>query len=139
MAWITPVTNRTTGAIHTATDQNRITGNLDYLTTVLAEHSLYSGAVVSKTSYTINDYISTEEWANLLEVLDDLQEALSLSATEAASDAMTYQNMNVVESLTLQIYNQAQLVLKQGNLNHYPGQGFYSRADDGAIYAGGLL
>lgn len=138
MAWITPVTDRVNGAWHTLTDQNRIVGNVIYLTTTLSAHSLYFGRTISKTSYTHNDYVSVSDWSNLLAVLSDLVTATSLEQTESLSSDMTWTNLNAVESLTLQIYERVQLLLAMENLNHFTGQGYYSRSDAKQIYSGGL-
>ena len=138
MAWITPVTDRVNGAWHTLTDQNRIVGNVIYLTTTLSAHSLYFGRTISKTSYTHNDYMSVNDWSNLLAVLSDLVTATSLEQTESLSSDMTWTNLNAVESLTLQIYERVQLLLAMENLNHFAGQGYYSRSDAKQIYSGGL-
>lgn len=139
MAWITPVTDRTDGARHTLSDQNRIAGNLDWLATETSARQLYSGPTITKTVYTYNDYITVNEWANILEVLTALISALNVTAEETATDAMTYTNMNNVESLTLAVYEKYQQLLDQANANHYAGDGSYSADDVGAIYAGGIL
>ena len=139
MAWITPITDRTDGARHTLTDQNRIAGNLDWLATETRSHQLYSGPSVTKTAYTYNDYIAVDDWPNLLEVLTALQSALNIEATETATNDMTWQNMNAVESLTLAVYERYQMLLRQSNANNYSGDGSYTMDGTGAIYAGGLL
>ena len=139
MAWITPITDRTDGAQHTLTDQNRIAGNLDWLATETSARQLYSGPTITKTAYVYNDYIAVDEWANILEVLTALQSALNIEATETATNDMTWQNMNAVESLTLAVYERYQMLLRQANANNYSGDGSYSADDAGAIYAGGLL
>lgn len=139
MAWITPITDRTDGARHTLADQNRIAGNLDWLATETRSHQLYSGPSVTKSAYVYNDYIAVDEWANLLEVLTALQSALNIEATETATDDMTWQNMNAVESLTLAVYERYQMLLRQANANNYSGDGSYTMDGAGAIYAGGLL
>lgn len=139
MAWITPITDRTDGARHTLTDQNRIAGNLDWLTTETSARQLYSGPTITKTAYVHNDYIAVDEWANILEVLTALITALSVTTEETATDAMTYTNMNTVESLTLAVYEKYQQLLDQANANNYSGDGSYTMDGTGAIYAGGLL
>lgn len=139
MAWETPITDRTDGALHTLTDQNRIAGNLDWLATETRSHQLYSGPSVTKTAYTHNDYITANEWANILEVLTALISALNVTAEETATDAMTYTNMNNVESLTLAVYERYQMLLRQANANNYLGDGSYTMDGTGAIYSGGLL
>lgn len=139
MAWIEPVTDRTSGARHTLTDQNRIAGNLDWLATETRSHQLYSGPSVTKNAYTYNDYMDVTHWPNLLEVLTALQSALNIEATETATNDMTWQNMNAVESLTLAVYERYQMLLRQANANNYSGDGSYTADGTGAIYAGGLL
>lgn len=139
MAWITPITDRTDGAWHTLSDQNRIAGNLDWLATETRSHQLYSGPSVTKAAYTYNDYIAANEWTNLLEVLTALQSALNIEATETATNDMTWQNMNAVESLTLAVYDRYQILLRQANANNYSGDGSYTMDGAGAIYAGGLV
>ena len=139
MAWIEPVTDRTSGARHTLTDQNRIAGNLDWLATETSARQLYSGPTITKTAYVYNDYIAVDEWANILEVLTALITALNVTTEETATDAMTYTNMNAVESLTLAVYERYQLLLSQANANNYSGDGSYTADGTGAIYAGVLL
>ena len=139
MAWITPITDRTDGARHTLTDQNRIAGNLDWLVTETRSHQLYSGPSVSKVTYTYNDYMDVTYWPNLLEVLTALITALNATTEETATDAMTYTNMNNVESLTLAVYEKYQQLLDQANANNYSGDGSYAMDGTGAIYAGGLI
>ena len=138
MAWETPIIDRTYGARHNLADEQRIVGNVVYLTTTLSAHSLYFGRTISKTSYTHNDYMSVNDWSNLLAVLSDLVTATSLEQTESLSSDMTWSNLNAVESLTLQIYERVQLLLAMENLNHFAGQGYYSRSDAKQIYSGGL-
>ena len=137
--WITPVTDRNSGARHTLPDQNRIAGNLDWLATETRSRQLYNGPAVTKSAYTYNDYMDVTYWPNLLEVLSALITALNLTTEGVATDAMTYDNMNTVESLTLAVYNKYQLLLSQANNNHFAGDGGYSANDTSAIYAGGLI
>lgn len=137
MAWQTPVTNRTEGAWHTLTDQNRIAQNLDWLATELTVHQLYSGPTVSKTTYTQNDYIAVADWSDILYVLNEMVNALAIEVTGQATEARTFDNMNTVEDITLQIYDQLQLLLSQANNNHYAGDVIYPQADI-SIYSGGL-
>lgn len=135
--WQTPVTDRTTGAMHTLQDQNRIAGNLDYLATELTALQLYSGATVQKTTYVYNDYISVDDWTDILGVLDSILSSLALDGAGSANDSMTYENMNTVEDLTLQIYERLELLLSQANNNHYAGDSIYSEGT-GSIYSAGL-
>lgn len=137
MAWITPITDRGAGAVHTVTDQNRIANNLDYLAGELTTHQLYTGATVQKTTYIQNDYITVADWTDILDVLYSMINALGLEIEEEADDSTTYENMNAVERLTLTIYERLQLLLNQANNNHYSGDSIYT---EGAvsIYSGGL-
>lgn len=138
MAWTTPVTDRVQGAMHTVTDQNRIAQNLDWLATELTTHQLYTGATVQKTTYTKNDYITVDDWADILSVLNAIIEALALETEGTADGSTTYTNMNTVESLTLAIYDRLQLLLSQANNNHYAGDNIYAQ-DDMSIYSAGLI
>lgn len=137
MAWITPVTDRTTGAMHTLQDQNRIAGNLDYLATELTARELYSGGTIQKTTYTSNDYITTDDWADILNVLNGMLNALSIEGAGRATNLMTYDNMNTVEELTLQIYERLELLRSQANNNHYANDSIYPEGD-GSIYSAGI-
>ena len=137
MAWITPVTDRVNGAWHTLTDQNRIAGNVDYLATELADHQLYTGGTIAKKVYTYNDYITTGDWTDIIDVLEDMRIALALEDTGALSNQMTYENMNAVEDLTLRIYERLQLLLSQANANHYAGDSIFTEGA-GSIYSAGL-
>lgn len=137
MAWTTPVTDRVQGAMHTVTDQNRIAQNLDWLASELTAHQLYTGATVQKTTYTQNDYITVADWADILDVLNAMVEALVLETAGQATDARTYDNMNTVESITLQVYDRLQMLLSQANNNHYAGDDIYPQVDM-SIYSAGL-
>ncbi len=137
MAWITPITDRTTGARCTVTDMNRIAGNLDYLASELTTYQLYSGATVQKTTYTNNDYVTVANWADILSVLNAMVDSLSLTISGTATNATMYDNFNVVESITLSIYERLQLLLLQANNNHYAGDSLYPQ-DTISAYSGGI-
>ena len=137
MAWITPVTDRTSGAYMTLSDMNRIVGNIDYLTTELTEYGLYTGASLQKTSYTHNDYITVADWNDVLYVLERLSDQTAVEVGAQADTSTTYENMNAVESITLAIYELFQMLLAQENLNHYAGDDIYPQGSI-SIYAGGL-
>lgn len=137
MAWITPVTDRTTGAYCTVTDMNRIAGNLDWLATTLTAHQLYGGATVAKKTYTTNDYVSVDDWADILSVLNALVAAMLTEQTESANSELTYTNFNTVETLTLQVYKRYQLLSSQASANHYAGDDIYPQ-DDISPYSGGF-
>ena len=133
--WVTPVTDRNSGAWHTLTDQNRIAGNLDYLATGATAHQLYTGPSITKTAYVYNDYVTVDNWANILEVLSALLEAFNLEGS--ADSTMAYTNINNVESLTLAVYNKYQLMLSQSNANHYAGDDIYTE-NNLSPYVGGI-
>ena len=137
MAWITPITDRTTGARCTVTDMNRIAGNLDYLASELTTYQLYGGATVQKTTYTNNDYVTVSDWSDILNVLNAMVDSLSLTISGTATDATTYENFNTVESITLSIYERLQLLLSQANNNHYAGDSLYPQESISA-YSGGI-
>lgn len=133
--WVTPVTDRNSGAWHTLTDQNRIAGNLDYLATGATAHQLYTGPSITKTAYVYNDYVTVDNWANILEVLSALLEAFGIEGS--ADSTMAYTNINNVESLTLAVYNKYQLMLSQSNANHYSGDDIYTESNL-SPYVGGI-
>lgn len=137
MAWITPITDRSSGARCNESDMNRIAGNLDWLATEAAQKQIYSGATISKTNYTNNDYVSIDDWENILEVLNDLVDGLNVTIEGSADMSTTYTNFNVVESITLAIYNRYQLLLSQANANHYAGDSIYTESTN-SPYVGGL-
>lgn len=138
MAWITPITDRSTGARCDESDMNRIAGNLDWLATGAAQKQIYFGATISKTNYTNNDYVSVNDWENILEVLNDLVDDLNVTIEDSADMSTTYANFNTVESITLAIYNKYQLLLSQANNNHFAGDNIFTEGIR-SIYAGGLI
>lgn len=136
MAWVTPITDRASGAVCTVTDMNRIAGNLDWLATELTAHQLYTGATVQKTSYAL-EYVTLANWQDILSVLNAMVEALDLSIEGEADESTTYTNFNTVESITLSIYEWLQLLLSQANANHYAGDDIYVQGDN-SPFTGGL-
>lgn len=136
MAWITPVTDRIGGEVCTATDMNRISGNIDFLATELTAHQLYTGATVQKTTYTL-EYVTVDDWEDILSVLGSLTDALALENAGSADMSTTYTNFNTVESITLRIYERYEMLLSQANNNHYSGDDIYPQ-DDMSIYSAGL-
>lgn len=136
MAWVTPVTDRGSGAVCTVSDMNRIAGNLDWLATELTTHQLYAGATVQKTSYTL-EYVTLANWQDILSVLNAMVAALALTIDGEADESTTYNNFNTVESITLAIYEWYQLLLSQANANHYAGDDIYVQGDI-SPFTGGL-
>lgn len=107
MAWITPVTNRTNGSARmTHLDMNRITGNINFLYDYLTELGFtISGPKVSKDSWTYNDIISKTFWESMLTVLSNVCAAISYTPGTSPTNAMTYQNINIIESISLAVYD----------------------------------
>lgn len=137
MAWITPVADRGPGAMHTLDDQNRITNNINWLTTNARAKQLYTGANLQKVTYVHNDYITTANWADIINVIKALTTQLNVKQTGAISNDMTYSNMNTVESMILAIYEKYQQATKQSANNHYTNDNIYAEADK-SIYSAGL-
>lgn len=136
MAWITPVTDRTSGAYCTVTDMNRIANNLDYLTTEMSTAQLYYGSTITKTAYTTNDYITVDDWSNILNVLEDLASSVPGDIAVGADDQMTYTNFNTVETITLTVYERFQMLLSQNKNNHYVNDDIYTNGAQ-SPYTGG--
>lgn len=136
MAWITPVTNRGAGAMHTLDDQNRITNNINWLTTNARAKQLYTGANLQKVTYVYNDYITTANWADIVNVIRALSTQLNIKMGAISND-MTYSNMNTVESMILALYNRYQQLVKQGANNHYSNDDIYAQANQ-SVYSAGI-
>lgn len=109
--WTQPVTTRSSGSERmTYEDMNRITENLAYL----AEDYLPGlGFIVQipslKTTWANNDIITREDWAAILDAIEVMANAIVLEYT-APSYAMTWDNINLVESLTNQIKDSADAI-----------------------------
>lgn len=104
MAWITPVTDRTSGTdMMTYEDMNRISGNVSHLYNYAVGHGYtVSGGDVDKTSWTQNDIIEKQNWESLLSVLSAVRNAAGLMD---ASGGLTYwSDVNTFESYTLETY-----------------------------------
>ena len=123
MAWVTPVTNRTNGADRMShNDMDRITGNINYLYDALTELGFtISGSKVSKDSWAWNDIITKSFWESMLTVLGKVCSAISYTPGTAPTNAMTYQNINNIESILLAVFEFA--------------NDDYLLADDGKILA----
>lgn len=87
MAWITPVTDRTGAEPRTtATDMNRIAGNLNVLT---------GGSF--KDDYTSADIVLRTDWDALIETVQAWNAAVTTSTS--------WQNFNLIESTMAAAYN----------------------------------
>lgn len=128
MAWVTPVTDRTDGsAMMTATDMDRITGNIAYLFDYATQEGYApTGSTVTKTSWTINDIIERSFWEAMLTTLANICEAVEYVPETDPTNAMEYENINVVETISRNLYYIIQNIQYQANNNHWVGDEFYA-------------
>lgn len=123
MAWTEPVTDRVGGAYMTATDCNRITGNLRYL----------DSSAALPADVTAED-ILTDWMDKVLGVLRGL--CLTLGVPVGALDgAWTYSNINQIEALILACKDKVDLLQRQAALTVYAGDGYCGQGD---YYVGGF-
>lgn len=105
MAWINPITNRESGATRlTAEDMQRIADDIVYL-----ENEWTGSSTFPWTTWSTNTIITIEKWTDIRNAITALlttSSAVGLTMT----DAMTYTNLNNVETNLLRIY-QAQIGL----------------------------
>ena len=136
MAWVTPVTDRADGsAMMTATDMDRITGNIAYLFDYATQEGhAPSGSTVTKTSWTINDIIERSFWGAMLTTLSNICEAVEYVPETDPTNAMEYENINNVETISRNLYYIIQNIQYQANNNHWVGDDIYTGDD---INAGG--
>lgn len=136
MAWITPVTDRTDGTARmTASDMDRITGNLDYLATETTSAGLSGAVSPAKTAWTTDDIITVTDWSDILASLDSILATLQLP-TGGANDSMIYWNINVVESLSLQAYDRLTQIVNGTILNRFVNDNLF--AGDPGLYSEGV-
>ena len=128
MAWVTPVTDRTDGsAMMTATDMDRITGNIDYLFDYATAEGLSpAGSRVPKTSWTKNDIIERSFWEAMLTTLSNICAAVEYVPETDPMNAMEFENINVVETISRNLYYIIQNIQYQANNNHWVGDEFYA-------------
>ena len=134
--WIAPVTDRTDGsAMMTATDMNRITGNIDYLFDyATAEGHAPAGSTVPKTSWTQNDIIELDFWEAMLVTLANICAAVEYVPDAAPDNIMDYENINNVEQISYNLYFIIANVNNMSAINHYVGDEIFAGDD---INAGG--
>lgn len=127
MAWITPVTDRTDGsAMMTATDMNRITGNIAYLFDyATAEGHSPQGSTVTKTSWTQNDIIDKSFWESMLVVLSNICEAVNYNPDIAPTNVLDYENINNIERISFTLYNIIANIDRMSAINHFVGDDFF--------------
>ena len=135
MAWITPVTDRTSGsAMMTYEDMIRITGNIGYLYDLCRSEGItIAGSRISKTAWTRDDIIYKSNWTNLLTCLKNARDAVGYVATDPTY-LMTWDNINEVERQTQAVYTIIEAYESLPRINHWIGDPYY--AGD-AINAGG--
>lgn len=131
MAWVTPVTNRTDGsALMTATDMDRITGNIAYLFDyATAEGHSPQGSTVTKTSWTQNDIIEKSFWESMLVVLSNICEAVNYNPDTAPTNVLDWENINNIETISFNLYYIIANINNMSALNHWCGDEFYSGDD----------
>lgn len=135
MAWIEPVTNRTSGSARMEYgDMNRITGNIAWLYDKCIERGItISGSRISKTSWTQNDIITVTFWTELLTCLTNAREAVGYTPSANPDNAMRFDNINMVEKITLTVYEILTAYDRMANMNHWVGD---KLADSGYLRAG---
>lgn len=116
MAWVTPVYNRTAGARMTATDMDRICGNINFLNSNSA----------LPTGWTANDIVTVDDWSDILAALERARKALGYTTSIKPTKAQTYQNVNNIEKLTAQLKAHADLLTLQKAAIVYTGDGTYT-------------
>ena len=133
--WSTPVIDREYGSKMTVTDMNRITNNINYLAEHLAEHSLYFGPKVSKTEWIHNDYVTLDQWKEILTALDSMVLATYIDIPAPGTEETTYENINNVETIILLLRERMDLLMGLGALNHYADTEVWTGDD---VNAGGI-
>lgn len=84
--WTTPITDRASRETRTtATDMNRIDGNINYL-----------WATLLKTDFTDSDIVKSDEWQGIVQATNEIADMLGL---EAVSDSTLYTNLNRIEAI----------------------------------------
>lgn len=132
--WRQPVTDRVAGAMMTVVDMNRITGNVDYLAEQFGLRGMYIGRRPSKTSWVYNDYVTLQEWQELLYILDRLVDSTNLQQVIPGTEETTWQNMNNVETLTLRLRERLDIIDTYGEWPRYVDTEVWTGDD---VYLGG--
>ena len=135
--WIAPVTNRSNGTARmTYMDMIRITGNLAFLYDLIeSKGGIVPGSKISKTVWTQYDIITVADWAELLTCLANICSAVGYVPPTAPTNALTYSNVNNIETITLMAYEYAEILDRLERMNHYIGDPIYS---GDPVNAGGL-
>lgn len=136
MAWITPVTDRESGAARmTHTDMNRIVGNINHLRALAIEKGkTIDQEPISKASWIRDDIITVLQWREILNLLFELARAVNYSYTIEPDDGMNYLNINNIEAISAGIYTLLEQTADEARLNHWIGEG--ENYDRQMIYSG---
>lgn len=129
MAWVTPVTDRTSGAARmTYLDMNRITGNLVWLYEECVRQGIaITGTPFPKTEWAQNDIIFGNvssirwNWYVVLSRLSNIYRAVGYAPSTVPNFDMTYENINNIETIQLRCYIILSSREVQSRLNHYIG------------------
>lgn len=126
MAWIEPVTDRTDGSARmTYADMNRITNNINAVRELArTEGYTVPGSDITKTLWIKNDIITKQQWLQILDSLATVARAVSYSYENSPDNSMYYENINIVEDITLAVYRLLTEVVDTERLNHYVGDAF---------------
>lgn len=128
MAWIEPVTDRTDGSARmTYVDMNRIVGNINYIRELARTSGrTVPGSDISKTSWIRDDIITVAQWAEILDALITVANAVGYSYETEPDASMYYININNIENMTFAVYTILMSSSDNERLNHYIGDRFGS-------------
>lgn len=131
MAWIEPVTDRTDGSARmTYIDMNRITGNINAVRELArTEGYAVPGSDITKTLWIKNDIITKQQWLEVLDSLTTVARAVSYSYENSPDNSMYYENINIVEDITLAVYRLLAEDMDNERLNHYVGDAFANTSE----------
>ena len=111
----------------TATDMDRITGNIDYLFDYATTEGLHpAGSTVSQTRWTKNDIITKAFWEEMLGVLSNICAAAQYNPLTSPDNQMTWDNINNVETISMNLYYIIGNAGSMANINHWAGDDIYS-------------
>lgn len=119
MAWITPKTDWVETDSCTYEDMNRIAGNINFLCST----SL-------KADYTRDDVVTLSEWRAIVRMLKIFAERWEYTIEDEPTEDATARNFNIVESLTLGLYNWYEILTNQTAAYTYVGDNLYADSED---------
>ena len=131
MAWVTPIYNRTAGTYYSAADLNRIEGDVQYLTDLLATYG-YTVIVTTKTDWVQTD-IPTETdmermLGNVQNLVDVYQTMPDTPALPITMTRITYTDANTIERAfeDVKILIQYMIAAFRYSGDVYAGEGYCS-------------